>query len=442
MIRRTLVWLLLSALVPAAAARAQSPLTLEAAVERALSQNPRIRAAEAAARASTHRLTQARAGYWPRIDLSESWQRGNHPVFVFSSLLAQRRFTAADFALDALNHPDPAANFRTAFTIDGPLFDGAVRSRVAAARIDHGIAVAGQEVAGHELAATVTSAFARVLAAAAARRSSEAAAATARADRDLAANRRDAGLVTDADVLQLDLHVTRAREGTIRAELEERVAREQLNALMADPLDTVWTLEPPTSRLPMKTDDLAALEAEGLANRPDLKIAVLQERLAATARSAARSAFLPQVGAQAGWEVNGGSFGARESSWVVGASVRINLFHGFADKARVAEANETVRRRALETVQAETAVRLDVRAAAARLETARASEAVARAALTQATERSRIIRDRYEAGLADVTSLLRSSEAVVQAEVQRVAAEAAVLTETAALLRAVGRQRP
>jgi outer membrane protein TolC len=122
--------------------------------------------------------------------------------------------------------------------------------------------------------------------------------------------------------------------------------------------------------------------------------------------------------------------------------VRINLFHGFADKARVAEANETVRRRALETVQAETAVRLEVRAAAARLETARASEAVARAALTQATESRRIIRDRYEAGLADVTSLLRSSEAVVQAEVQRVAAEAAVLTETAALLRAVGRQRP
>jgi murein DD-endopeptidase len=32
------------------------------------------------------------------VDVAESWQRGNNPVFVFGSLLAQRQFTAADFA--------------------------------------------------------------------------------------------------------------------------------------------------------------------------------------------------------------------------------------------------------------------------------------------------------------------------------------------------------
>ena len=45
------------------------------------------------------------------MDASETWQRGNQPVFVFGSLLNQRRFTAADFALDALNHPDAIDNF-------------------------------------------------------------------------------------------------------------------------------------------------------------------------------------------------------------------------------------------------------------------------------------------------------------------------------------------
>jgi hypothetical protein len=39
--------------------------------------------------------------------VTETVQRGNRPVFVFGSLLSQRRFTAANFALPALNHPDP-----------------------------------------------------------------------------------------------------------------------------------------------------------------------------------------------------------------------------------------------------------------------------------------------------------------------------------------------
>jgi outer membrane protein TolC len=119
---------------------------------------------------------------------------------------------------------------------------------------------------------------------------------------------------------------------------------------------------------------------------------------------------------------------------------RINLFHGFADRARVAEARGQVTRRSLETEQAMAAARLDVRIAIARLDAARAGEAVSRAAVAQADESRRIIRDRYEAGLADVTSLLRASEAVVQSETQQVAAQAAVLTGTAALERALGRR--
>ena len=71
---------------------------------------------------------------------------------------------------------------------------------------------------------------------------------------------------------------------------------------------------------------------------------------------------------------------------------------------------------------------------------ARAREAVGRDAVAQARESRRIIRDRYEAGLTDVVSLTRSAEAVAQAEAQQIAAQVAVVTETAALQRALGRQ--
>ena len=182
------------------------------------------------------------------------------------------------------------------------------------------------------------------------------------------------------------------------------------------------------------------LGVEAIGNRPEVAVAALRERIAAATRTAARAAFLPQVSAQGAWELDGGTWQSRASSWAVGAVARVNIFRGFADRARLAEAGEQAARRALERTKAETAVRLDVHVAAARLDAARAAETVGRDAVLQARESRRIIRDRYDAGLTDVTSLLRSAEAVAQADAQQVAAQVAVLTASADLQRALGRR--
>ena len=440
MIRRPVTFLLVAALGLAAPAVAQAPLTLTEAIARARAQNPDAGSTAAAEREAAQRVTQARAGYLPKVDIAESWQRGNQPVFVFSSLLAQRQFTAADFALGALNNPEAVDNFRSAVTVEQSLFDGATRANIASAGIGRDMATVNRLMVDHDLAASVTDAYGRVLVAAAASQSAAAAVETARADRELAVNRRDAGLVTDADVLQLDVYVSQTRERQIRAASDERIARAQLNQLMAEPLDEAFALDPFPAAAAIDASDPASLEAEALKSRPDVKVAALQEQLAGATQTAARAAFLPQVAAQAGWEFNGGAWNTRASSWVVGAVARINVFHGFADTARLAEAREQATRRALEREKAETAARLDVHIALSRLAAAHASEAVGGAAVAQARESRRIILDRYEAGLADVTSLLRAAEAVVQAETQQTAARVAVLTETAALERTLGRR--
>jgi len=440
MIRRASTCLLVATFGLAAPAVAQTPLTVTAAIARARAHNPDAGASAAAEREAAERLTQARAGYLPRVDVAESWQRSNQPVFVFSSLLAQRQFTAADFALNALNHPDAVDNFRSAVVIEQSLFDGATRASVAAAGIGRDLAATTRTMVDRDLAANVTTAYGRVLVATAASQSAAAAAETARADRALAGNRRDAGLVTDADVLQIDVYLSRTREQQIRAAADEQIARAQLNQLMGEPLGEVFALELDSATAAIDAASLESLEEEAVKNRPDVKLAALQEQLAGAAQTAARAAFLPQIAAQGGWEFNGGAWNSRSSSWVVGAVARINVFHGFGDKARLAEAREQAARRALERVKADTAARLDVHIAVARLDAARASEAVGRAGVDQARESRRIIRDRYEAGLTDVTSLLRAVEAVAQAETQQTAAQVAVITETAALARTLGRR--
>jgi len=430
--------LLASLFVPVPASP-QSPLSLSEAIARARARNPDAGSAAAAEREAADRVTQVRGGYFPKVDLAESWQRGNHPVFVFSSLLAQRQFTAADLALDAINHPDATDNFRTALSVEQALFDRTTSAKVRAASIGRAMAATGRHLVDHDLMAAVTDAFGGVLVAAATVRSAAAAADTARADRELAGNRRDAGRVTDADVLQLDVYLARTLEQQVQAAADERIARARLNQLMGEPLLTMFSLDPTPPASAIDITNPAGLEEEAVKNRPEVALAMQQEQLAAAEVDAAQAAFLPYVAAQGVWELNGGAWNSRSSSWVAGAVARINVFHGLADKARLAEARELARRRAIEKGKAETMARLDVQIAIARLEAARASEAVGRAAADQARESRRIIRDRYESGLTDAAMLLRAADAVQQADTQQIAARVNVLTATATLQRAIGR---
>ncbi len=433
-----IVPLLFVAVLMALPASAQS-LSLAEAIERAKAGNPDVRAAAAAEREAAERITEARGGHLPKVDVSESWQRGNNPAFVFGSLLAQRRFTAGDFSLDALNHPDATDNFRTALSVEQSLFDRGVSANVRAASIGRDMAATGRQLVDQDLTSAVTEAYGRVLIAAATARSTAAMVETARADRELAGNRRDAGRVTDADVLQLDVYLARTLEQQVQATSDERIARARLNQLMGEPLSTIFTLDLTPPGIAFDITDPASLEEEAVKNRPEVAFALQQERLAVASVDAAQAAFLPQVAAQGAWELNGGTWNSRSSSWGAGVVARVNLFHGFADKARLAEARAQASRRAHEREKAETMARLDVQVAIARLEAARASEAVGRAAADRARESRRIIRDRYESGITDMTALLRSADDVLQAEAQQIAADVNVLTATATLQRAIGR---
>lgn len=417
---------------------AQTALTLTDAIARAQEKNFDARVAGVAEREAAARLLQVRAGYLPRVDLVETWQRGDQPVFVFSSLLARRQFTAANFAIAALNHPEAVDNFKTAVTIDQPLFVPQTTAGVRAARIGRQIAEQAGILTRQNLAVAVTDAYGRVLIAMASKKAADAAREAAIADRELAGNRRDAGRATDADVLQMEVHLARVTEQQIRVEADERIARATLNQLMGEPLDATFTLEGAPEARTIAMPDRIALEGEALARRPDFRIAGLHAQQAVAAQDAARAAFLPQLGAQLGWELNGGTWHDRASSWVVGVVARVNLFQGFGDRARLTEAAEQVQRRALEREKTESAVRLDVRVALARLDEAKARETAGRAAADQARETRRITRDRYESGLTDAVSLLRAAEAVHDAELRQIAAHVDVVLTAARLDRALG----
>jgi outer membrane protein len=420
------------------AAFAQTPLTLEDAIRRAQGDTADARALASSIDEANARVQRAQSGYWPRVDLTETVQRGNQPVYVFSSLLSQRRFTAANFAIPALNYPDPVTNTRTAVTLEQPVYNaGLTRLGVQAATLERDMATVTRDTARQELGFRAAQAFVLVLQLEATVRATDAAVAAAESDRLRARGRREVGLVTEADVLAVDVHLADMRQAQIAATGDLAVGRMQLAEAAGLPLTASLAPVRPASR--PTPADAEALVREALTRHPQLRQADLNLQLADNGRGTARAGLLPTVGLQGGWEFNGPTLGAQQSSWVIGAEVRVNVFRGFADTARMTEADQAHVRATAERERVERRIELDVRGALAQLAAARAREEAGRAALTQARESQRIIRDRYESGLATVTDVLRAAEAALEAESRATTAEMDVILQSVALDRALGR---
>lgn len=425
-------------LVPAAAPAAQAPLTLTDAISQARQQNPEVRQAEARENRASAQAREVRAGLLPRVDVSEGWQRSDLPVFAFSSLLSQRRFSAEHFEVTRLNNPSPVNNFRSAVVVEQSVFDATLRSAMAGAGLGQEMATIEREHAERQVVVATVEAYGRVQLIEAMASAARAAVQAAEQDLRRTTDRRDTGLATDADVLMVTVHLSATKEQQIRAEADVDIARARLNYLMGEPLDARFALTPidvPAAGAGGATED----EDSAIAERADVRLAGSAERLAHSGVTAARAAFLPQVVARGAAEWNGATVGDRKSGWMLGVEVRLNLFRGFADRARLAQARATADERRVEREAALDRARLDVRAARASLAAAQARVELSRAAVSAARESQRITRDRYDNGLAAIADVLRASQAVLDAEAQSVAAESDRATGYARLEASLGR---
>ncbi len=137
----------------------------------------------------------------------------------------------------------------------------------------------------------------------------------------------------------------------------------------------------------------------------------------------ARASLLPQVSFRVAFEADRQRFVNRGgANWFAGVSLRWNLFNGFADKTRIEEANQAVARAKAQERQIDSAVSLQVRRAYLDLKAAQERIQVAEAAVAEAEESLRIVKNRYENGLNNVTDLLRSETALLEANLRRLTA--------------------
>ena len=415
---RTYISLGLSLLfyVGALAAVAQDPLTLRQAIDQALGQSPQAAIAHAGDQEAKSAAIMARTQLLPHLNFTEDISRGDDPVYAFGTRLRQGQFTQADFALDALNHPQSIGNFSTRFSGSWTAFDSFNTQReIRRADLFRESAASSAKAVNQQIVLRVVGAYQSVLYA---QREIEVAQHEQETASALLASVDDhvkAGLAVESDRMSAQVNVAARKQELIAAQGDLELAWAQLQEAMGVPdlkASELKPIEPHTFPQLLLEEEIATAAK----TRPDLMALAQTQSAQASAVSAARSNFGPSVNAYGNWEADRGSLGSSGgNNWVAGVQISIDI-PPIGKHAQLAQESAAKQKIDAQFSASQQHVRLEVSQAHIHRKTAALSLDTARAAMDQSAESLRILKNRYGAGLATITDLLRAEDAERQSQ--------------------------
>lgn len=409
------MWLIFLASVGSASSVAQEPLTLRQAIQQALKQNPDVDLAQAGTQEAKAGAALARTQLLPQVNFTEDMSRGNDPVYVFGTKLRQQRFTTADFNLNALNRPDPIGNFATRFSGSWMAFDSfRTQKLIHSADLMQSSATTSAKAVDQEIVFDVVQAYQAVLYAERQVAVSQHELETAQALLRSVDDRVRAGLAVESDRMSAQVNEAAMKQGLIAAQGERDLGWAQLRLAMGTPdlvqsnLQSIEPREFPQNSLDQELQTAAK-------TRPDLTALGQAQSAQAMAVSAAKMSYGPRVSAYGNWEDDRSTAGGG-NNWVAGVQVNLDILP-FSKRAQLGREAAAKARVDAQLNAYRQQVRLEVSQAHIQRQTARQSLDTAKAAIDQATESLRILKNRYAAGLATITDLLRAEDAERQAQV-------------------------
>jgi outer membrane protein len=400
-------------------ATAGHTLTLGEAIASAVARNPGLRSAAAAAAGADARRGEARSALLPHLNAVAGATMTDHPVHVFGMKLLQDDLGPADMAFGELTGPDARTDFTARLELQAAVVDVAHWYGLEAATRGAEAGEAAVRSAEAQLVARVVGAYHGAQLAEARKAVATEAVASARADVERAAAQVQSGVATQADVLGLSAALAALEEEAIvatgdaelaRAELERLTGAEQARtAQFSTPLDAA----PPAS----------SAGPTPRADHPDLARAEAGVAAAEAAATRATLSWLPTLGVQASLEGHRESLGDEGgNAWFAGAFVRFNVFSGLGDAARMDGANAEADRVRAERDDARAAIGLALRRAHLQVEQAGGRVRVSHEAVEHARESHRLVRARFENGVAQAADVLRARTALLEAETRHLSA--------------------
>lgn len=414
------------------------PLSLAQALDLAQQQNPEILAQRTRTEAEAARAQAVKRTSWPRLSLASGWSRTNTPSMVFAQKLNAGEFMQDDFAIDRLNSPDALSHLTTTLAAEVPLdVSGKVRARAQAQSSAEQASGAALDESVQDLRLRVVGAYRRAALAQRVTEVAERALASARAREADVAARVGEGAALGADLLRV-----RARRRQRAAELAERRADAQIalamlsRALGADPTVSYRPTELPSAPPPLPNEG-ASWVSRALADRPSLRAASNRLQGRTWAVRAEERSNGPDLAAWGQVQDDRGGFSTGSQSGAFGVLLRWNVFDPTRGR-RVAAALAESHAAELEVRASRDQARLEVETAWRRAQAARERYAAAAGGAEEGREALRVVRERYQQGMATLTDELETEAASLAAELEELRAASEAAIADAALLRAAG----
>ena len=416
-------------------------LTLEEAVDKAIENNPQTKLSDSRARSASLKIEEARTGALPVVQFSQSVTRSNDPVFIFSSLLQQGRFTSANFELHSLNEPNGMSNFRTAVTAQMPLFDQwQTRARIDQADIARQRTDLEAESVRQRLRFEVVRGFygailrkEMVNVAADAVRSADA---NSKKAKDMV----DVGMTTDADYLAALVERANAGQQKIQAESAYITTLAELNLTLGERPDLEREFMGDLQERYFPIADQAMLIRTAFENRPDYLATEFAVKSSRRDTKAIRDTKLPRVDAFGSFNYNSPYIANGSSDYTLGVSVSYTLFDA-GRRYRIEQAVEQETSAETEKQVLANEITGEVVRAFQNYKTARAKIEVSIRSIAQAEEALQIVQDRYKSGLSTFDRLVASEVTLVKAKHNLLTARYELLVGYASVLLATGQLR-
>jgi outer membrane protein TolC len=247
----------------------------------------------------------------------------------------------------------------------------------------------------------------------------------------------DAGVRAKIDFVRAEANLYDARAQLGQAENDLRVARiTLLQRIGVDgPADFRVYGQLAETDLPGAMEDWVA-EAE--TKRPELLALLEKERSATESLRLARADYLPSLVGSAGYGYGADRFPAEQN---YGMSITLNypLFSGFRTREQVKEASATISSVRYEIAEARRRVRLEVERSAYGVQEAKERLVARKKQRDAAEENLRLATARYEVGAGDIIEISDAQTQKVSADTETVLTAFDYAVSRASLLRAMGR---
>ena len=401
-------------LLAAAPAPAQQRVTLAEATTEALAKSDLLRAEDARVAGAAASVEVARGNLLPTLTFEERYLATDNPAYDFSMKINQGNFTTADLqgAPGTFNNPDPIGDFQTAITLSQPIYSRRALLGVEMARAEAGAVNLDRERRREDVAHQVLQAWLGAQAAEAYRETAMRAEEDAVEHLRLAQVAETAGTGLASDRLRAEVALAEARRMRLTVENDLEIARRGLGLAVG----REEALAPAEAGPVIAPPDLETLIA-GTGHRADLRAMEARASNARLGAKLAGAARYPEVGLTGSLQANDPDvpFGTAGTSYMVGVGLTWRIFNGFKTKNAEAQADAGARQAESFLAAMTKEARFRVREAWLRLQEAQAGIGIAEGALGAAEEGVRLVRVRYENGLAPMVTLLDAQSALNKA---------------------------